>query len=40
MPIYYLIEYNSNYSESTRSLWFYSKNEATDFKTPVPESLF
>ena len=29
MPIYNLIEYSSNYSETGR-LWFYSKDEATD----------
>ena len=28
--MYNLIEYSSNYSETTGSLWFYSKNEATD----------
>ena len=27
MPIYNLIEYSSNYSETTGSLWFYSKEE-------------
>ena len=26
-----LIEYSSNYSETTGSLWFYSKDEATSF---------
>ena len=31
MPIYNLIEYSSNYSETTGSLWFYSKVEATNF---------
>ena len=31
MPIYNLIEYSSNYSETTGSLWFYSKDEATNF---------
>ena len=31
MPIYNLIEYSSNYSENTGTLWFYSKNEATSF---------
>ena len=25
------MEYSSNYSEITRSLWFYSKDEATNF---------
>ena len=31
MPMYNLIEYSSNYSETTGSLWFYSKDEATNF---------
>ena len=31
MPMYNLIESSSNYSETTGSLWFYSKDEATDF---------
>ena len=31
MPIYRLIEYSSKYSETTWILWFYSKDEATDF---------
>ena len=31
MMMYNLIEYSSNYSETTGSLWFYSKDEATDF---------
>ena len=31
MPMYNLIEYSSNYSETTGSLWFYSKDEATGF---------
>ena len=30
-PMYNLIEYSSNYSETTGSLWFYSKDEATNF---------
>ena len=32
MPMYNLIEYSWNYSETTRRLWFYSKDETTDFK--------
>ena len=28
MPMYKLIEYSSNYSETAWSLWFYSKDEA------------
>ena len=35
MPMYNLIEYSSNYSETTRSLWFYSKDEATDFNADI-----
>ena len=31
MTIYSLIEYSLNYSETTRSLWFCSKDEATSF---------
>ena len=31
MPMYNLIEYSSNYSENTESLWFHSKDEATNF---------
>ena len=33
--MYNLIEYNSNYSEATGSLWFYSKDEATDFNADI-----
>ena len=29
--MYNLIEYSSNYSETTGSLWFYSKEEPTNF---------
>ena len=29
--MYNLIEYSLNYSETTGNLWFYSKDEATDF---------
>ena len=35
MPIYSLIEYSSNYSETTGRLWFYSKDEATDFNSDI-----
>ena len=31
MPMYNLIEYSPHYSETTGSLWFYSKDEAIDF---------
>ena len=35
MPLYNLIEYNSNYSETTGSLCFYSKDEATNFNADI-----
>ena len=35
MLMYNLIEYSSNHSETTVSLWFYSKDELTDFNTDV-----
>ena len=33
--MYNLIEYSSNYSEATGSLWFYSKGEATHFNADI-----
>ena len=35
MPMYNLIEYSSNYSETTGSLRFYSKDEITDFNNNI-----
>ena len=35
MPIYNLKEYSSNYSETTGSLWSYSKDDATDFNADI-----
>ena len=35
MSMYNLIEYSSNYSETTGSLWFYSKDESTDFNADI-----
>ena len=35
MPIYNLIEYNLNYSDTDGNLWFYSKDEATDFNNDI-----
>ena len=35
MPMYNLIEYSSDYSETTRSLWFYSNDEATNFNADI-----
>ena len=33
--MYNLLEYGSNYSETIGSLWFYSKDEATNFNTDI-----
>ena len=33
--MYNLIEYSSNYSKTTGSLWFYSKYEATNFNADI-----
>ena len=35
MPMFNLIEYSSNYSETTGSLWFYSKDEVTNFNNNI-----
>ena len=35
MPMYNLIEYSSDYSETTGSLWFYSKDEANNFNNNI-----
>ena len=35
MPMYNLIEYSSNFSETTGSLWFYSKDQATNFNANI-----
>ena len=35
MPMYNLIEYSSDHSETMGSLWFYSKDEATDFNANI-----
>ena len=35
MPMPNLIEYSSNYFETTGSLWFCSKDEATDFNNNI-----
>ena len=34
-PMYNVIEYNSNYSEITVSLWFYSKDETSNFNAGI-----
>ena len=35
MHIYNLIEYSSNYSKRTGCLWFYLKDEATNFNADI-----
>ena len=35
MPMYNLIEYSSNYSKTTGSSWFYSKDEAANFNADI-----
>ena len=35
MPVYNLLEYSLNYSHTTGSLWFYSKDEATNFNANI-----
>ena len=35
MPTYNLIEYSLNYSDTTGSLWFYSKAEETNFNAGI-----
>ena len=33
--MYNLLEYSLNYSETTKSLWFYFKSEATNFSNDI-----
>ena len=35
MSMYNLLEYSSNFSETTGSLWFYTKDEATNFNADI-----
>ena len=35
MQMHNLTEYSSDYSETTESFWFYSKDEATDFNNSI-----
>ena len=35
LPMYNLIEYSSNYSETRGSLWFYSNDEVTNFNANI-----
>ena len=38
--MYNLIEYIPNYSETTGSLYFYSKNEGTNFNADIANDQF
>ena len=38
ISMYNLIEHSSNYSERTGSLWFYFKDEATNFNADIANS--
>ena len=38
MPMYNLIVYSSNYSETTGNLWFYSKDEAANFNADIAKT--
>ena len=35
MPMYNLLEYSSDYSDTKVSLWFYSKDEVTTFNADI-----
>ena len=35
MPMYNLLEYSSNYFQTTGSSWFYSKDETTNFNADI-----
>ena len=35
MPVYNLLDYSSNYSDATGSLWFYAKDKGTNFNTDI-----
>ena len=38
ISMYNLMKYSSNYSETTESLWFYSKDEGTDFIADIAKT--
>ena len=38
MRMYNLLEYSSNYSNMTGTLWFYSKDEATNFNADIDDT--
>ena len=35
IPMYNIIECSSNYSDTTGSIWFYSKNKAVNFNADI-----
>ena len=35
MSVYNLLEYSLNYSDMTGSLWFYSKDQTTNFNNSI-----
>ena len=38
MSMYNLLEYRPNCSETTNNLWFYSKDEATNFNNDIADT--
>ena len=40
MSMYNLLEYISNYSDTTGTFWFYSKDEATNFTANIANLTF
>ena len=38
MPMYKLLEYSSNYSDTIGSLWFHFKNEATNLNADIEDT--
>ena len=38
MPMYNWLEYSSDYSDTTGSLWFYSKDEGTRFHADIGDN--
>ena len=39
MAMYNYLEYSSNYSDKTGSLWFYSKDEAINFNADIEDNV-
>ena len=37
-PMYNWLEYSTNYSDTTGSLWFYSKDKATNFNANIVDT--